>query len=335
MRQIKSILLVAGFVPPDFERRYSPEYHPPIRTDSVHVAYHISLFQALRAICPNVIVARSPKDVLTLGKQCDYAVSVYSSDSLSSEESVVAAHCEAIGLPMLCGDALTLALVEDKHACKLKALKRGIPTATWISVSPADANVDWSPVRFPCVVKPRFGMSSEFINEEAVSKDRVTAERRLKRLLHEGQHALVEAFVPGFDVTIACVGDGMQNAQVGWPLKVTSDAPGNIQTRAQKMEGGKGRTRERLDAPHLAKRLNAYCKELYKEFYPLDFFRADFRYNPADDTVAFLELNKPAINPGSNFVLSCSRDESFYVALVADLVKRGAARHGMTLSDPA
>ncbi len=104
----------------------------------------------------------------------------------------------ARGVPYTGPGAAASKLAMDKIETKKALAKAGVPTAAWAVVTdPAAA----SPMAFPCVVKPPRDGSSVGISKATDTASFRTA--LAEALKVDGREALVEAFVPGREMTVA------------------------------------------------------------------------------------------------------------------------------------
>ncbi len=124
-----------------------------------------------------------------------------------SREAHVPAMCEFYGVPYTGSDVLTLALALDKRRAKEVFVARGVPTAPFTILHHA---ADPLPQGFPlpAVVKPVHEGSSMGIPERALCQDAADVRRRTAEIAADYcQPALVEAFLPGREFTVAVLGN--------------------------------------------------------------------------------------------------------------------------------
>ena len=124
-----------------------------------------------------------------------------------SREAHVPAMCEYYGVPYTGSDVLTLALALDKRRAKEVFVARGVPTAPFTILQRA---TDPLPQGFPlpAVVKPVHEGSSMGIPERALCDSAEAVRQRAAEIARDyHQPALVEAFLPGREFTVAVLGN--------------------------------------------------------------------------------------------------------------------------------
>jgi len=127
----------------------------------------------------------------------------------ASREAQVPAILEMLGVPYTGSDPLTLALCLDKARAKEVLAYRGVPTAPFVVVE-EEAEVGLArQIPLPAMVKPLFEGSSKGIRDDQLVRDPAALEARVRRVLATyRQPALVEAFLPGREFTVAILGNG-------------------------------------------------------------------------------------------------------------------------------
>lgn len=298
LRPATRVLFVAHFAPRGVEDVPDPD-DPEIVT----VAYHYNLYRTLIEFGFDVVTTRDPGDIVRRGGKVDFVWSVHWGRAVESDDLVVGALCEAMGLPFLGARATSFAAMNDKQATKLLARRLGIPTPEWVRMGPLDpvSRLDKAPL--PCVVKPQYGENSLGVEAESLCHTREAVVARVAAARAETPNVLVEAFAPGTNLTVGGIGDGGR-LRIGQIVRIDTDAPGNLQTYSQKMLDQGSRDKTILDAPDLHKTLSDWCGRLYQALAPLDVFRADFRFDEEIGALSFLEINNPGFDLGGNLSLS-------------------------------
>ncbi|MCQ2388952.1 MAG: D-alanine--D-alanine ligase [Kiritimatiellae bacterium] len=114
------------------------------------------------------------------------------------ENGGVQAALNARGIPYTGPGAAASKLAMDKIETKKALEKAGVPTAAWAVVADPAAP---APLPFPCVVKPPRDGSSVGISK---ATDEASFRAALAEALKvDGREALVEAYVPGREMTVA------------------------------------------------------------------------------------------------------------------------------------
>jgi D-alanine-D-alanine ligase len=125
-----------------------------------------------------------------------------------SREAHVPAVCEMLGVPFTHSDPLTLALTLDKGLTKRVLQSHGIATPRFAVVDSVD-DLDGVDLPFPLFVKPACEGSSMGIRRSSRVLDARALEAQVARTLVDyAQSVLVEAFLPGVELTVAVVGNG-------------------------------------------------------------------------------------------------------------------------------
>lgn len=131
-----------------------------------------------------------------------------------NREAHVPAICEFFGVRYTASDPLTLCLALDKQRAKEAFLARGVRTPAYTALGRDRARSGAAgrselPGGGPWIVKPLFEGSSKGIPESAFCETREAVVRRAGEI-HElyQQPALVEAFLPGREFTVAILGNG-------------------------------------------------------------------------------------------------------------------------------
>ena len=132
-----------------------------------------------------------------------------------SREAQVPALLECFGLAYTFCDPLTAALTLDKGLAKRVVRDAGLPTADFMVVETAEDMEGLEP-GYPVFVKPCAEGTGKGIGPESVVGDDGALKRVCNRLLEEfDQPALVEAFLPGREVTVGIVGTGRHARALG------------------------------------------------------------------------------------------------------------------------
>jgi D-alanine-D-alanine ligase len=126
----------------------------------------------------------------------------------ASREAQVPAILEMLGIPYTGSDPLTLAVCLDKARCKEILAYHGVPTAPFFVI---EREQDWDAapqLPYPLLVKPLFEGSSKGLRNDQLVRDLPSLRSRVGRVLEEyRQPALVEAFLPGREFTVALLGN--------------------------------------------------------------------------------------------------------------------------------
>lgn len=126
-----------------------------------------------------------------------------------NREAHVPAIAEFLGVPYTASDPLTLALALHKGRAKEVFLQRRIPTPRFVLV---ESHLDLPRLQrmvYPAFVKPAWEGSSKGISVASYVGTPGEARRRAAEVLERyRQPALVEAYLPGEEFTVAILGNG-------------------------------------------------------------------------------------------------------------------------------
>ncbi|HUE76627.1 MAG TPA: hypothetical protein VMM83_01680 [Longimicrobiales bacterium] len=126
-----------------------------------------------------------------------------------SREAHVPAICEFFGIPYTGSDPLALCLSLDKRRAKDVWAAAGVATPAGVVVTRHEDRNQALGVPVPAMVKPLFEGSSKGIPQAALCESPDDVLARVDAVLEEyRQPALVEAFLPGREFTVAVLGNG-------------------------------------------------------------------------------------------------------------------------------
>jgi D-alanine-D-alanine ligase len=227
---------------------------------------------------------------------------------------------EAHGIRCTGPSAEVCALTFDKEATKRVLLAHGIETPAWHRVRVGHERADLEALALPApwIVKPVRGGST-------IGLSYVTDSAALPAAVVEasatGEDALVEAYVPGRDLTVGALGD-----RVFAVVELTTDRP--LYDYEAKYVPGASRKQAPADlTPAQTAELRRLTGEAHRILGIGDTSsRSDFRLDP-DGRFHFFEVNPlPGITPTSGFPISARAAGVPYAELCEELVLRAAGR---------
>jgi D-alanine-D-alanine ligase len=125
-----------------------------------------------------------------------------------SREAQIPSMCEMLRLPYLGSDPLTLSICLDKARTKEILAYHRIPTAPFFVVDSL-ASLNGQQLDYPQMVKPLHEGSSKGIFNSSMVHSAGELRSEVDRIVNSyGQPALVEAFLPGREFTVAVLGNG-------------------------------------------------------------------------------------------------------------------------------
>lgn len=248
-------------------------------------------------------------------------------------EAHVPAVLEMLGVPYVGSDPLTLCVTLDKPVAKRLVEHEGFPTPPFRTFRSA-AEVDSLPFPFPVIVKPSFEGSSKGVRlaSRATTLDRT---KEMVRFVTETyrQEALVEAFVPGAEVTVGVLGNDPPRIAGMMEIVPKTDSPAEFVYSLEVKRDWENRVAYRVP-PSLPDATLAGIERsalgIYRTLGCRDFARIDFRL--ADPGVPhFLECNPlPGLSPGyGDLPIMADRMGIPYLSLIREILSHALARLGM------
>lgn len=213
------------------------------------------------------------------------------------EDGTVQGLLEFVGIPYTHSGVLASALAMDKPSMKTAAAARGVRCAEGIVISRDDILANGYPLKPPFVIKP--------VNEGSSVGVRVVKTNAHLEAIEEdgwiyGDKVLIEAFVPGHELTVSVLGDGKKAKA----LAVTELRPKNHDFYDYTAKYTGGQTDHLLPAPipdEVAEEAKRQAVLAYKAAGCQGAARADFRWDDAQkgtEGIVFLELNtQPGLTP--------------------------------------
>jgi D-alanine-D-alanine ligase len=255
-------------------------------------------------------------------------------------EAVPAAICEFLGLPYTGSDPLTLAVTLDKWMAR-RIVSPDVPVASAVLVQGPDDEAALAALAYPVIVKPNDEGSSIGIRRDSRCADALAAAERCRWLRQRyGCPILVEAFLPGIEVTAAVRGNGAAAALIG--LMEIAPADANVEGFLYGLEAKRDYRRQvryhvppRL-GPSQCDRIATLALRAYRLLGCRDIARIDFRLDAAG-TPHFLECNPlPGLNPESSDLVILARAASAdpaaaYRGIVQGILHDAVLRHGLSL----
>lgn len=277
------ILLLARHAPlaPDFACRDFPG-------DGGYPVYYHRVWRVLGDLGYPVTTADDCAALTARAGGTDLVFSLYNRMSMRNPEIFITATCQYLGLPVVGGPANIRAVAEDKWLCKQVARSLGLPVADGAIYGHPDALARPPAFPGPYFVKNRFGAASEGVGPGSIQDDWSGAAEVARRLMARGMAVLVEAFVPGIDITVPVLG-GETPLALG-VVRPLSDQAGGIITEDLKRDDPLGY--EMFATPaDLDQAMADDVARLWGGLGPMDYLRLDYRFDPATGRRVFLEFN--------------------------------------------
>ncbi|MFO6446062.1 phosphoribosylglycinamide synthetase [Erythrobacter sp. NE805] len=260
--------------------------------DGNHAVYHHELRTTLENL-GYLVTAANNYDALYERPDVDFVIPLLNRAGFTHSEMLAPLLLTRAGIPFLGAAPIIRGLTDNKHLTKIVARSHGVPTADW-KFFPR-TSTDTAPPPFAregkLVVKPNASSASWGVKvcddwREAI--DHV-------RWLHERAHdALVERWHPLIDIAVPVIGGETGKPWILPPMAYQPEDP----TRVRSYEEKRGLVpTDALDPlfpvedPGLVQRLKDAVAPLLREFWPFDYGRFEFRFDPATGAIAFIEVN--------------------------------------------
>jgi D-alanine-D-alanine ligase len=248
-------------------------------------------------------------------------------------EAHVPAVLEMFGVPYVGSDPLTLAVTLDKPVAKKLVAAEGFPTPPFRVYRSADGFVA---LPFPCpvIVKPAFEGSSKGVRLSSRATDFGQA-RDMVRFVTDTyrQDALVEAFVPGAEVTVGVLGNDPPRVVGMMEIAPKTVPPSEFVYSLEVKRDWENRVSYRvppaLPAATLAE-IGRCAIGAYRALGCRDFSRIDFRLD-ARGVPQFIECNPlPGLSPGyGDLPIMAERTGVPYLSLIREILSHALSRLGM------
>ncbi|AJR24609.1 MULTISPECIES: phosphoribosylglycinamide synthetase [Sphingobium] len=310
----------------------------PDAVDGNHAIYHHEMRSTLEGIGLHVAAA-SRYDALFERPDADFVVTLLNRGGFQNSEMLAPLLLSWRDVPFLGASPIVRGVSDDKYLSKLIARARGVPTmkAQLFRRGGLPGGPAFAAERL--VVKPNASSASWGL---AMVDGWAEALVHADRLFDLGHDVLVEAWAPLLDVAVPVVG-GSGNAP--WVLPPMMYVPADPH-RERSYEEKRGLV-DAGDDPlvlvedrDLRERLEDLTRRLLPEFWPFDYGRFEFRYDPATDALLFMELNL-SCNLWSKKTISRSArslgvDHPALVETIVahSLLRQGLLRQGLSADVP-
>ncbi len=268
---------------------------------------------------------------LAAGERWDLVFNLAEGVAGRSREAQVPALCELFEQAYTFSDPLTTALTLDKAMSKRLVRDHGLPTAPFAVVS-CSQQADLVDLPLPLFVKPVAEGSSKGVTERSKVADRGQLRQRCDELLAAfAQPVLVEAYLPGREITVGIVGNG-GGARVVGVMEVAFDRGSDREfyTALNKGEFEERVTYSLLASGPLADRARQVALAVYAALDCRDAARVDLRCDAAGEP-CFLEVNPlPGLHPvRSDLPIMCRLGGTDFPTLIGGIVDAAARRVGL------
>lgn len=296
------VMFLAPFAP---ERgALQPERHPTV---GIRPVYHWEIYRILEDLGVLSATCRDLDQLPELAAQTNFVFSLFSRAPFRNCEVYVPAICSRLGIPLMGAPANVRALAEDKHFAKAVAEQAGIPSVPGTAYARAIDIPAKEPFPGPYFVKYRFGSASEDVAEDCATDSWVAAADLARRFLDNGKEPMIERLISGKDVTVPVLGG--DEPIVLPPVAEISDLKHGIATFRQKRFLTQDRRRKLFADAEMAAVAQDLAQQVAAEMQPFDYMRVDFRFDPRQRALFFMESNI-ACNLGSTAAIMYSATRS-------------------------
>ena len=260
--------------------------------DGNHAIYHHEVRTTLENLGLNLRFANSYK-VLFERPEVDFVFPLLNRGGFVNSEMLIPILCNMHRIPYVGAMPFLRGLGDDKSVSKLVSVHAGVPTCAWFcyrrgapvnerDLPPSPGN-RW-------VIKPNASSASWGISD---ARDWAGVANAVVDIHGQGQDAIVEPYLDGYDVQVAFVTiDGApvqlpmlwyerEDTQRLWTYYEKRDLVQNTEKAALKP----------FDHPELAPRVSELAAQVAQEFVPFDYGRIEFRVDMKTGDINFIEIN--------------------------------------------
>lgn len=268
---------------------------------------------------------------LAAGDRWDLCVSVAECVAGKGRESLVPALLEHYGIAAAFADPLVCGLTLDKPLAKRVLRDLGLPTPDFFVVETL-ADVDKVTLPAPLFAKPAREGSSKGIEEQSLVRDRADLAAVCANLLQRfAQPVLVEAFLPGREVTVSILGTGAHAEVVGVLEVLSRTGRQDLVYSYEAKENWRELLDYRLVDGEDGASASALALAAYRGIECRDAGRVDLRMDPQGDW-SIIEINAlPGMNHiHSDLPMTARMAGWSYERVIARLVDSAATRIAAT-----
>lgn len=257
-------------------------------TDGIYAQYHYDIYKILKELCPKTVCAHTPEILLNGKIKFDFVFTLLNRAPYKNSEIFVSALLEYLKIPYLGATPNIRALAEDKHLAKIVAKASGVNTPDWIIVNSNDPIPAMPFFSGPYFVKPRFGASSAYIDEDSLAVTWPEAQQKICQLQKLDLDIIIEKFIDGTYYSVPIY--FQNNKIVHLPsVEEISALTGNIVTYRQKRKLDPGLSRNVNTDICLENKFIQLSNKFLENIRPLDYTRIDFIVTSS--SIEFIEFN--------------------------------------------
>jgi len=263
----------------------------PDAQDGNHAIYHHELRTTLEEIGLNVVAADRFAAVAER-PDVDFVIPLLNRAGFVHSEMLAPLQLVRHGVPFLGASPIIRGLTDNKHLTKLVARARGVPTADW-KFYPRDGGAITPPdfIAERLIVKPNASSASWGIGLFDNWNETVA---HIGWLHSRGHDAIVEEWLPLIDIGVPVIGGDLGRPWVLPPMVYAPDDPYALRSYEEKrglVPSEQLDPLQRVEDLQLVARLETAIEPLLEEFWPFDYGRFEFRFDPASSALSFMEVN--------------------------------------------
>ncbi|MGE4290986.1 MAG: hypothetical protein AB7E32_02140 [Desulfovibrio sp.] len=247
---------------------------------------------------------------------------LWSGKESRNRRALVPAICESFGVKFVGADVYTAMVCQDKVLAKTFCSRAGLATPRHVLVPEHREPADFSPVRFPCVVKPSLEGGSMGITDDCIvsNKNEALEKANLLRSIWK-QPILVEEFVAGREISICVAGN--DTVQItGAAEVIVAGSPEYFNNNVNSVDLKKYMKIDRVNVKCAAEEIAPFtdsCIELFRSLKKVDFIRIDGKLSTEGFIV--LELTPDAhMGSTSSLAVSLTSDRRSYPELLRFII---------------
>lgn len=296
--------------------------------DFVYAQYHHKVYKVLKSFFPKLLSSCDPSVMLQDNIEADFIFSLYNRMPFRNSEVFVSSVAEYHNLPYLGARPNIRALAEDKHLAKMLAVYAKVPTPKWTIYNIGDEirKPNFEP---PYFIKPRFGATSNGIDESSTCSTWEAAKNKVFALHSLGVDVILEAQIKGIYHTCPVLNNFGLHKYLPCIAQYSTLKDGVV-TYQQKRKITPGLSRKVLTDNELQKQIQEYSKHMYSLIQPLDYTRFDYIVERESGIPYFLEFNV-CCNLGEHSTISqaAAANDITYDALIANITYSSLYRNGL------
>lgn len=325
MKNNLTIAFIAQYAPPAGSK--TPMLAPA--ENGVYNKYHYDIYSILKNNFSNVITGNDANFIINNHDKIDYIFTLLNRAPYRNSEVFISSLAEYYKLPYLGARPNIRALAEDKHLAKMMATFCGLSTPLWITVDVDEKLQDTPPFSGPYFVKPRYGASSKYIDENSICYTWPDVKERVTYLQKNNEDAIIEEFIDGIYYSSPVIfKEGVP--YILPPVQEKSILKGNVVTYFQKRKVNDGLYRTVETSSEIIEKINKASKSIAHYIRPIDYTRIDYIIKNNGELM-FLEFNV-CCNLGiqSSFTLSAQFEGLSHSQLVMSILNESFRRQGLT-----